>query len=92
MQNFFCAKHERVKINRIYDYIMKNSNVKLGQIEAFNKYLSSNLGLENNGFDEVAIEEFEEEFFEHFKNNKPALDIWKIIKTELQINSCQIWV
>lgn len=92
MQNFYCVSGERVRVAKVYDFILKNSNLSLNQLNTFSDILCDVLGLENVGFDEVTVDEFDSEFIEHFKNNKSAMEAWKIVKTELQINNCEIWV
>lgn len=78
-------------VSKVYDFLMKNANLSPSQIETFNNLLTGNLGLED-GYDEVTIEEFTDEFLEHFKHNKNALLAWNIIKNELVNNECELWV
>ena len=92
MLEFSCEKCERVKVNKVYDYIIKNSNLNQRQINNFSEIISQNLGLESSGMDEVSIEEFDEEFLNYFKNNKSIIEAWKIVKEELQKNICELWV
>lgn len=90
MSEFFCEKGERVKAKRIYDFIVRNSNATTSQINTFTELLADNLGLENDGMDEVSLEEFDEEFTNYFKN-KSILDAWNKLKKTLSQNNCQIW-
>lgn len=92
MQNFYCVSGERVRVIKVYDFILKNSNLSLNQLNTFSDILCDVLGLENEGFDEVTVDEFDGEFSDHFKHNKSAMSAWKIVKEELLVNNCEIWV
>ena len=92
MQKFFCATNERVMISKVFDYFIRNCNVNAAHLNAFLNILSDNLGLDSLGYDEITIDEFEDEFLEHFKNNSCAKDSWIHIKQELEENNCELWV
>lgn len=91
MYEFFCEKGERVKIKKVYDFIMKNSNINQRQINNFAELISNNLGLEEFNLDEISIEEFDEEFTNYFKNNSAAINAWNFVKLEMQKNICELW-
>ena len=90
MSDFFCDKGERVKAKRIYDYLVRNSNATTSQINTFIELLADNLGLENDGMDEISLEEFDEEFSNYFKQ-KSILECWNTLKNILHAHNCQIW-
>ena len=92
MQKFFCSHNERVMISKVFDFLIKNSNLNAFHLESFLNILSDNLGLETNGFDEITIDEFEDEFLNYFKNNMQAKNTWSYIKQELVQNDCELWV
>ena len=92
MQKFFCHSNERVMVSKIFDFIIKNTDVNAMTLNSFLNILCDNLGLDMNGFDEITIDEFEDEFFEYFKNNNQAKDIWVYVKQELIHNDCELWV
>ena len=91
MYEFFCEKGERIKINKVYDFVMKNSNVNQRQINNFAELIFDNLGLEEFNLDEISIEEFDEEFSNYFKNNNSAIEAWNFVKLEMQKNICELW-
>lgn len=91
MSDFYCEKGERVKINKVYDFIIKNSNLNQRQINTFAEIITDTLGLENYNLDEISIEEFDEEFCNYFKNNKSAMKAWNDIKLVMQQNICELW-
>ena len=92
MQRFFCSSKERVMVTKVFDYLIKNTNISGSNINSFLEVLMDNLGLDKDGFDEITIDEFEEEFINYFKNNSQAKNIWSIIKKELIQNDCELWV
>lgn len=92
MQKFFCSHNERVMISKIFDFLMKNSNLNSAHLDSFLNILSDNLGLEADGIDEITVEEFEDEFLNYFKNNMQAKNTWAYIKQELVQNDCELWV
>lgn len=92
MQNFFCAYKERVPVSKVYDYLMKNADLKPGQVDNFNELLCGNLGIDEDSYDEVTMEEFNDEFLDHFRHNKTALFVWNVVKNELTKNECELWV
>jgi len=79
-------------ISKVFDFLIKNSNLNAFHLESFLNILSDNLGLETNGFDEITIDEFEDEFLNYFKNNMQAKNTWSYIKQELVQNDCELWV
>ena len=59
MQKFFCSHNERVMVSKIFDFLMKNSNLNAAYLDSFLNILSDNLGLEADGIDEIHSEFYE---------------------------------
>lgn len=92
MQKFFCHDNEKVMIAKVFDYIVKNSNINAATMNTFLNILCDNLGFDSQGFDEISISEFEDEFMNYFKNNSHAINAWEYVKKELVENDCELWI